>query len=312
MGYTMKMIGYIAMCLLSLIPAVLLAQGMPITNEAARLCKQKMYVDALAKADEAAGSKEERNDAYTWYVNGFVHKEIYKEREVGVRQSQHRVNAEASFMQALKQSNAAKYDSMIKFALKYLASTYYNDALQCSQTITSKNEKEARILFDDFKRVMIVAEPTTDFKIYEKEFTKSIGQRYFSLWQMDTKNIELRELAASQYESIVLMDTSDSDAYYNLAVIYYNQAVFMYRKLGPDMDMFDSITLQEEASKLIRTKSLPYMERAYELAPEKGEIVRGIMMMHRALDHEKDVEYFKKEIERLINEGKIKSDQHKP
>jgi len=85
----------------------------------------------------------------------------------------------------------------------------------------------------------------------------------------------------------------------------------MYRKLGPDMDMFDSITLQEEASKLIRTKALPNMERAYEIAPEKGEIVRGIMMMHRALDHEKDADFFKKEIERLINEGKIKSDRPK-
>jgi hypothetical protein len=298
--------------MLNLIPAVLHAQGMPITNEAARLCQQKMYTEALSKADEAISSKEERNDSYTWYVNGFVHKEIYKEREVGIRQSQHRVKAEASFMQALKQSNTAKYDSMIKLALKYLASTYYNDALQCSQTITAKNEKEAHILFDDFKRLMLVAEPSIDFKIYEKEFAKSIGQRYFSLWQIETENIELRELAASQYESILLVDSSDSDAYYNLAVIYYNQAVFMYRKLGPDMDMFDSITLQEDASKLIRTRALPYMERAYELAPEKGEVVRGIMMMHRALDHEKDVEYFKKEIERLINEGKIKSDQHKP
>jgi hypothetical protein len=53
------------------------------------------------------------------------------------------------------------------------------------------------------------------------------------------------------------------------------------------------------------------MEKAYALAPEKGEVVRGIMMMHRALDHEKDVAYFKAEIERLISEGKIKADQHK-
>lgn len=298
-------------CILSCVVAEMHGQSLPLTNEAASLCQQKQYALALAKAETAASSKEEGSDAYAWYVLGFVHKEIYKDSEVGLRQSEHRKKAEQSLMRALNLTNAAKHEHMVKLALKYLASTYYNDALQSTQSMTAKTEKEARNLFEDFRRVMSVAEPSTNFAVYEKELNKSIGQRYFSLWQMDTENAQLRDLAALQYETILSKDNSDSDALYNIAVIYYNQAVFMYRKLGPDMDMFDSITLQEEASKLIRTKALPNMERAYEIAPEKGEIVRGIMMMHRALDHEKDVEFFKKEIERLINEGKIKSDRPK-
>jgi hypothetical protein len=307
----MKIIASMMVCMLTLLALRIEAQVLPLTNEAAKLCQQKQYAQALAKADAAIASTAENSDAYAWYVHGFVHKEMYKDTEVGLRQSAHRQKAEQSLMQSLKKSNAEKHESMVKLALKYLASTYYNDALQCTQTITANNEKEARNLFEDFKRLMSVAEPNTNFAIYEKELNKSIGQRYFSLWQMDTDNLQLRDLAAQQYESILSKDNTDSDALYNIAVIYYNQAVFMYRKLGPDMDMFDSITLQEEASKLIRTKALPNMERAYEIAPEKGEIVRGIMMMHRALDHEKDVEFFKKEIERLINEGKIKSDRPK-
>jgi hypothetical protein len=173
-----------------------------------------------------------------------------------------------------------------------------------------------RVRFDPmtgryFERLMNVAVPGTDFLSYQKELEKSLGQHYFSMWQRDTEVAKWRELASKRYESIIAMDNTDSDAYYNLAVIDYNRAVFMYRKLGPDTDMFDAITLQEEASALIRTRALVNMEKAYALAPEKGEVVRGIMMMHRALDHEKDVAYFKAEIERLISEGKIKADQHK-
>ena len=302
---------YIGVMLLWFIQLGMAAQGMPLTNEAAKLCQQKSYAAALKKADEAIHSDAESRDAYTWYVHGFVHKEIYKEEELGNRQSTHRLQAEESLMHAMKAENAARHEEMIKLALKYLASTYYNDALQSSQVISGNDESVPRKLYTDFERLMNVAVPGTDFLSYQKELEKSLGQHYFSMWQRDTEVAKWRELATKRYESIIAMDNTDSDAYYNLAVIDYNRAVFMYRKLGPDTDMFDAITLQEEASALIRTRALVNMEKAYALAPEKGEVVRGIMMMHRALDHEKDVAYFKSEIERLISEGKIKADQHK-
>jgi hypothetical protein len=40
-------------------------------------------------------------------------------------------------------------------------------------------------------------------------------------------------------------------------------------------------------------------------------VVHGKIILHRALDHEKDVEYFKQEIGRLIREGKIKNETNK-
>jgi hypothetical protein len=71
------------------------------------------------------------------------------------------------------------------------------------------------------------------------------------------------------------------------------------------------MTIQESASKLIREEALPLMDKAYTLAPEKGEIVKGKIILHRALDHEMDVEYFKSEVARLIREGKITADPKK-
>jgi len=294
-----------------LMSMIIHAQQLPLAGEAARLCREAQLDAALEKSSLSIADKTETADAYAWYVNGFILKEIYKSREYGLRNSTYREASIKSFENSMKRKNASQHLAMTRLALKYLASTYYNDALQAAQSISEGGEEEAQTLFASFVKWMPIAEPGISMTGYEKEFTKSIGQRYFSLWQRDTDNPQYRDKAVAQYEKILQLDSSDVDAFYNLAVIHYNQAVFMYRKIDHETDLFDMMTIQEAASKLIREKALPLMDKAYVLAPEKGEVVRGKIILHRALDHEKDVEYFKLEIARLIREGKITADQQK-
>jgi tetratricopeptide (TPR) repeat protein len=311
MGYSMILKYFLAICLFWVLPRIAHAQQLPLANEAARLCRELQLDAALEKSNQSISDKTETTDAYTWYVNGFILKEIYKTREYGLRNSAYREGAIQSFAHSMGLKNAPQHLAMTRLALKYLASTYYNDALQSAQSISESGEKEANALFAAFSKWMPVAEPGISMTGYEKEFIKSIGQRYFSLWQRDTDNPENRDKAVDQYRKILELDASDVDAYYNLSVIHYNQAVFMYRKIDHTTDLFDMMTIQEGASKLIREEALPLMDKAYELAPEKGEVVKGKIILHRALDHEKDVEYFKSEIARLIREGKITADQTK-
>jgi tetratricopeptide (TPR) repeat protein len=285
------------------------SQQLVITNEAAKLCQQMKLDAALEKSNASLADKTESTDAYAWYVNGFILKEIYKDREYGLRNSRYREDAVKSFARSMK--NAEQHLAMTRLALKYLASTYYNDALQAAQSIADDGEQEANRLFEAFEKWMPMAEPGVSMTGYRKEFTKSIGQRYFSLWQRDTDIPDYRDKAIAQYEKILKYDSADVDAYYNLSVIHYNQAVFMYRKINHETDLFDMMTIQETAAKLIREEALPLMDKAYALAPEKGEIVKGKIILHRALDHEKDVEYFKSEVARLIREGKITADPKK-
>lgn len=298
----------IAATFLLLFSAVIaVAQALPLSNEAAKLCQQKQFEEALEKSTEALNSSAENADAYAWYVHGFVLKELYKEKEYGLRNSPYREEAVRTFERAIGKRNGAQHLAMIKLALKYLASTYYNDALQASQTTGDTAEQDAQRLFGKFEKWMQLAEPGTSMTGYQKELAKSIGQHYFALWQLNTDSDLYRGKAAAQYEKMLELDSLDVDAYYNLSVIHYNQAVFMYRKIDFETDLFDMMTIQEAAAKLIREKALPLMDKAYALAPEKGEVVHGKIILHRALDHEKDVEYFKQEIARLIKEGKIKS-----
>ncbi len=305
MGYTiMKTIAFTVFGML-VFALGMSAQQLPLTNEAARLCQEKQYDAALNKITEARKISDEAASPYLWYVDGFIHKEIYKQNEMGNRNSPQREMAIESFMNSLEMDKLNQHSAMTKLSLKFLASSYYNDALLQTREFDIETDKAPTVSFNKFRKLMHVAEPGTSLKKFDGEFNKSMGQRYFMLWQMDIENADIAEKAADMYSEVVRMDSTDSDAHYNIAVIFYNKAVFKYRKIGPDTDIFDLIVIQQDCADLIKNKALVSMNKAYQLSPDKGEVVRGLMYIHRALEHENDVEYFKNEIERLILEGKI-------
>jgi len=283
-----------------------LAQNPPLANEAAKLCQDKQYDAAKKKIAMAVQSPVESGDPFTWYVNGFIYKEYYKQYESGNRNSPSRETAVESFMKSLSLDKTNQHTAMTKTGLKFLATTYYNDALLRTREFDLTTEKEPEAFYNKFRKLMHTVEPGSSLNTYDKEYNKNMGQRYFALWQLDLDNSDLPERAATCYSEVIRMDSTDSDAFYNVAVVYYNRAVFKYRKIGPETDIFDLILIQQDCADLIKNKALPSMQKAYKLAPERGDIVRGLMFIHRALEHENDVEYFKKEIERLIDEGKIK------
>lgn len=305
MGSTMKKQHIIIALLAGLVSIMSYGQSLPLTNEAARLCQGKNYEAAKNKIAEAIESENESMHPYAWYVKGFIYKEIYKNTEPNNRQSKNRELAAESFLKSLEVDKYHEHTSMTKEGLKFLATTYYNDALLRTRDFDLSNATEPEGYFNTFRKLMRTTDPIVNLSTYDKEFSKSMAQRYFSLWQLDLNNDALPEKAQGFYASAVRLDSLDGDTYYNIAVIYYNKAVFKYRKLNADTDIFDLIVIQQECADLIKNKALPNMNRAYKLLPERGDVVRGLMFIHRALEHENDVEYFKSEIERLINEGKI-------
>lgn len=305
MGNTMIKAPILFLLSFVLVAFTMNGQELPLTNAAAILCQDKQYDAALAKIEEAKLSKIESGFPYMWYVDGFIHKEIYKLNESGNRTSTQREMAVESFLKALELDKRNEQTAMTKLSLKFLASSYYNDALIQTREFDLTNEQEPELYFKKFRRLIHIAEPGTSLKKFDNEFNKSMGQRYFQLWQMNIENDLPAERATGKYNEVVRLDSTDSDAFYNIAVIYYNKAVFKYRKIGPDTDIFDLIMTQQDCAELIKNKALVNMQRAYKLNAENGEIVRGLMYIHRALEHENDVAYFKAEIERLVAEGKI-------
>lgn len=301
---------FIARNLLLLLFAVLTeighSQTTPITNQAAKLCEAEDWQGAQQKIGEAMKSSE-INSAFCWYVDGYIHKELYKIRETGQPNSMLRMRAVDSFMKSLELDDYNEHTKMSKLGLKYLASTYYNDALMLTQSFDMTGENEPTSLFGNFLTIMEIADPRTGVVRFSQEFERNMGQRYFQLWTEDVNSNQLPEKIIDRYQRVLSLDSNDVDAWYNIGVVHYNQAVFKYRVLDSKTDIFDLVTIQQQCSDLILKKALPAMNKAYNLKPEKGEVVRGMMYIHRALEHDKDTEFFRQEVSRLIKEGKIGS-----
>ncbi len=281
------------------------AQQLPLATEAAKLCQQKQYDLAKAKIAEAITSTEENKSAYTWYVKGFIHKECFKEFELNNRYSTNREQAVEAFSKSLELDRKGEQAGMAKIGLKYLASTYYNDALMKTREFVQADQDEPQKFFNSFRKLMRTVEPTSNLTSYEVEFQKNLGQRYFVLWQSDVDSETLPDKSAACYKEALRMDSTNCDLYYNLAVVYYNKAVFKYRKINSDTDIFEVITIQMDGVELFKNKALPAMTRARLLCPERGDIIKGLMYINKALERENDVEYFKSEIVRLMKEGKL-------
>ncbi len=291
---------------LVILPNLGKSQDLPLTKEAATLCQSLDYQGAETAINKALESGEARHP-YTWYVKGFIHKEIYKNKEANDRNSLNRDIAVEGFSKCLTLDTHREYSDMCRAGLKFLATTYYNDALTRTRDFDLNNSFEAENLFRTFTALMHQVDPTFQINTCREEFLKNMAQRYFVLWQMDLDNIDIADKAIEQYNEALLVDSLDSDTYYNKAVIYYNRAVFQYRKIDINTDFTELIEIQQNCASLIKNHALENMNTAYQLDPERGEIVRGLLFIHRALEHEQDVTYFKQEINRLIQEGKISS-----
>jgi tetratricopeptide (TPR) repeat protein len=303
MGHMIKKICFLALALIGLQGA---AQNNTITNEAAKLCQAKQLDAAKTKIADALNS-EEKTQPYTWYVAGFIYKEFYKEFESKKRDSQYREQAVEYFLKAMDLDKKREHTSNIKTGIKYLASTYYNDALLRTREFDEATEADPEKHFNLFRKLMRTAEPGCNLNTYDKEFHQQVAQRYFDLWQINIDNDELPNKALKHYNEAIRVDSTDCMLYYNVGVLHYNRAVFMYRSIGPNTDMFDLIDIQMRASDIIKNKAMIAMTKADKICPNSSEILRGLLYMNKALERDKDVVYFKSEIERLIAEGKMKS-----
>jgi tetratricopeptide (TPR) repeat protein len=303
MGSTISMIKILLIPFMLVFTIYVQAQDLVLTNEAARLCQEKKYDDARSKINEAMQSEMELNHPFTWYVQGFIYKEIYKEKESLQRDSEARTKAVESLCKSIELDHKKEYSKMSRAALQYLCNTYYNDAMLRSREFDMTNDTSPAIYFMQFKLLMHIVDPAKNLSIYDKDYHKAMAQRYYTLWIKDTDNTVPVNKAIENYDEAISIDSTDCDINFNLAIIYYNQAVFMIRKIGPDTDIIEMLILQEKAVSLYK-KTIPFLHASERNCPPKKEVLKGLMFVYGRLEREAQELEYKDKYERLLNSEK--------
>lgn len=245
--------------------------------EAGEFEKAKVEIDA-AVANEASSA-----DSYTWYVKGYIYKELYKKNEKNNPQSPLRNEAIAALKKSMEIDTKGENINENKQTLKFLATTLNNDA---ANSINNNNPDVAQKAFEKYKETMLLLDPQIDLKPKSIEFMLALASMLNNQYQseQDSAKKEFKFLGLkNKYQEVLKLDANNVSANYNLGILYYNKAVNIINNLDYDMDMFALMEIQDNCVEIFK-QSLPFMEKALELDPNRVETLRGLEGIYISLN----------------------------
>lgn len=171
-------------------------------------------------AEEHINNPELKNNSKFWFYSGLINKEIFKKYEKGKINSPHREKSSQSFQKSLGLEKDPDLIADINKNLKYIASTYYNDALRLLKEDKSTFPISIN-LFNEYIELMKLIDEDFNFKQKEIEFSLALGSAYATVYENDesTKANEYYELAKRFYNKALELDPTQSSARYNLVVL---------------------------------------------------------------------------------------------
>jgi hypothetical protein len=263
--------------------------------KAAELCAEKKYDEALVQIDEGFKSNDLNSDPNAWYVKGFILKELYKQKEANQRQSNYRYRSVAALKKAREFDTNLEFASNIDAALQFVAFTYFNDALLRSAEMDSESENEPIDLYKKFEELYKGSE--AELKDLKVEFNSKMAEGHYRNWIKNTEDNHHYALCLEYYSKVLALDNRNCTANLNLAIVNYNQGVYMIRKIGAQTDMMDLISIQDESVKKFKS-AIPYAQQAFASCAPSPTKYKVLMFVNRALGREEEFLRLKKESEK--------------
>lgn len=203
---------------------------------AAKLCQEHLYLEAKSEIELALQDELEKSDPYTWYIGGFIYKELYKASTDPTEREAWRDQAVLSLLKSNELSDDP--DANNSAALSYLASTFFKDAIAAAGNTYEASDSSCFQLFDSYKNILSVIVTDHDVKSGYIELLHARGRALLNILAKDRCN-EINFLAVKAcYSEILALNPRDCTALYNLAITFYNTAVFS-NDTKPDVRCYD-------------------------------------------------------------------------
>ena len=258
--------------------------------QAGKTDSAKVLIDLLMK--DSVNQKE----AQANYVYGFVYKEIYKQKESNNKQSPAREISINAFEKSV-QIDTSKENRDNNFAnIKYLASKFFNDAASSMDTV---NYKIAIVDYGSYKNAIKFINPDFNFSKEDVNFELALASVYTQKYNANKKqNVSFSELARKNYFSVLAIDSDNYSANYNMGISYFNEAVDLMSNMDFNIDMVAMNQVQDKSVTLFKN-SLPYMEKAYRLKPNRKETLEGLSGIYFSLHDAQKSNEFKEKLDAL-------------
>ena len=250
---------------------------------------------AVAIIDKAITHSECIHNGYAWYVRGFIYKEWYKNLDSQNKKSKIRLDAVEYLMKAHElfktdtSSAALEFSDSNNKTIKYLGSTFYNDA---GFFLDPSNYTTAIEYNEKFKECWLLADPNYNPKSREIEFKCALATVYEKIFRSNIKmQSQFYGMTEILYKQVIALDSNNWSGNYNLAMLYYNFGVDIINSMKVEEDIVVVDNIQED-SRVLFKKALPYALKAELLKPHKREVLECLRGIYFSLyEFDKSDEY---------------------
>lgn len=294
---------HIATLLLLCLGMVALAQPGPLAIKAAKLADSGDLIGAETVIERAL-STEEADDAWTWYVKGFIHKEIFVEIDKGNIYSKHRETAVESIIEAKGLDRGNIYAQDIRNALEFLAKTYYNHSVDQHETLDPEMMASSEAYFLIFQETYKLADPMIDLLSYSVDYYNGLAKSYEKVHDIRGQDETYLNSSIRYYKMALALSPENYHANYNMAINYYNQAVNRIKQIDHRTEIIELLIIQEKCLVLFK-QSLPYMLKAHKQKPKRKETLTGLMAIYRAMNEYEKSDNYKDALAELIRSGGV-------
>ena len=235
---------------------------------------------AKVAIDAASLHPSTMTDAQTWYMKGFVYKEMYKKKEKDNVKSSLRLQAVEYFKKSIKLDTTKENKENNDKNLSYLANSFNKNA---KFAIDSGKYELAIECYDRYRDIMIDISNPLELKKKDVEFYLALGSLYYSIYESNKKTkVGFLEFTKKAYEKVLSSDRDNLNANYGLGILYYNEGAELANQTDYDVDLVMFGDVQDKVVKLFQ-KSLPYMQKAYALNPKRKDILIGLYGIYYGL-----------------------------
>jgi hypothetical protein len=264
---------------------------LPLTGKAARLYEQKNYTEAKTIIEQSIAA-EGKEDSYSWHVRGHIYKEIYKGQDLAAKKSsKEREVAVQSFEKCMKLDVEKKFLEWNKTSLRFLGSTYWNDAVSLMEIRDRKDLPMAEEFFHKYLRIMESVELQSDldqrkldfYKAYATSNRKIIEDFRNAMSEPSAYAVELERVVDSHKKALAI-DNSDYGSNYNYAINLYNEAAYRIENIPVEADL-THIILEQEGCIGIFEEALPIAQKAENLKPGRIEILKALRAIYLGLNN---------------------------
>lgn len=240
-----------------------------IHYNAAMMFVQQGAIDSAKKEiDLHMKEAESQMDPESWYLFGFVYKELYKKYENTNFNSPYRIQAFESYKKSLSLDSNTARQKATRDQIRYLGGRFYNDAVTTLDTIRFATSVTC---YQQYREAAMISDPGFDIKKKDIEFYLALASTYDAVYNIDKKkNVKYFDLTRETYLQVLSWDANNYTANYNLGLLFWNKGVDLMYDIDYDINLDSVMAVQNHSVDLFK-ESLPFAEKAYEIEPKREE-----------------------------------------